>query len=60
MASMIKPSHRGLLHEKMGIPKDKKITAGELMAEKSKAKRTHNTALMREVTFAQNFGGHNK
>lgn len=55
-APMIKPIHRGLLHEKMHVPKGQKITAGDLMAEKAKAKRTGNHALMKEVVFAQNFG----
>ena len=56
MKPMIKPSHKGLLHKKMGVPQGKKIGAKALAKEKKVAKRTHNTKLMKEVTFAQNFG----
>jgi len=56
MKPMIKPSHKGLLHKKMGIPQGKKIGAKALSKEKTKAKKTGNTKLMKEVTFAQNFG----
>lgn len=52
----IKPSHRGLLHKKLGVPQGDKIPRGKLAAAKKRAKRTHDTALMKEVTFAQNFG----
>lgn len=56
MKPMIKPSHRGLLHKKLGVPQGKKIGPAKLAAAKAKAKKTHNTKLMKEVTFAQNFG----
>lgn len=60
VAIHIKKENRGLLHKKMGIPQGKKIGEGALSVEKSKAKKTHNVKLLREVVFAQNFGGHNK
>jgi hypothetical protein len=52
----IKPSRKGLLHEKLGVPKDEPIPKGKIAKAKAKAKRTGDTALMRETTFAQNFG----
>ena len=56
MASMIKPSHRGMLHHALGVPEGEKIGAGRLMAAKAKAKRAGNGKLRKEVVFAQNFG----
>jgi hypothetical protein len=56
----IKPSKEGSLHREMGIDQDKKIGSDALAAEKSKAKSSGDTALMKKVVFAQNFGGHNK
>ena len=53
---MIKPSHRGLLHKKMGIKPGKKIGDKALSHEKAVAKKTGNKKLMKEVVFAQNFG----
>lgn len=53
---MIKPSHKGLLHKKMGIPTGKKIGTKKLAEEKTKAKKTGNKKLIKEVVFAQNFG----
>ncbi len=53
---MIKPSRRGLLHKKLGVPADKKIPASKLAAADARAKRTGNTKLEKEVTFAKNFG----
>lgn len=50
----IKPSHKGLLHEHMGVPKGEKISIGDLMAEKKKAKASGNTKLEKQVVFAQN------
>lgn len=58
--SLIKPSHRGLLHEHMGIPAGHKIGIGALMKEKKKAKARGDVAEEKRVVFAQNFGGHNK
>lgn len=54
MPGPIKPSHRGLLHRKMGVPQGQKISISALMHEKAKAKRTHNAALMKQTTYAIN------
>lgn len=54
MAIAINPAHKGLLHEEMGIPKGQKITIGQLMREKRKAKRSGNTAEEKRATFAAN------
>ena len=51
----IKPSHRGLLHQELGIPQGEKIGEARLEAAKARAKRTHNTALMKRANFALNF-----
>ena len=53
----IKASHRGLLHEEMGIPKDKKISIGALMRKKASAKRSGNGAEVKRTTFAINARG---
>lgn len=53
--SLIKPSHKGMLHKELGVPMDKKIPAAKLNAAKAKAKATGNTKLMKQVTFAKNF-----
>jgi hypothetical protein len=53
---MIKPSRKGLLHKKLGVPQGKPIPKKKLAAAKKRAKKTKNAALMKEVTFAQNFG----
>lgn len=50
----IKPSHRGLLHEEMGVPDDKPISIGALMKKKTKDKRTGNTAGLKRDVFAIN------
>lgn len=34
----IKPSHRGLLHERLGIPKGEKISLSKLMSAKRRDK----------------------
>lgn len=51
----IKASHRGLLHEKLGIPEGTKIPVARLNA----AKHAQSPALRKEANFARNFGGHN-
>ena len=56
-APSINPANKGLLHEKLGIGKDKKISMGTLMAAKSRAKRSGDTKLEREATFASNAKG---
>lgn len=53
---MIKPSRKGLLHEKLGVPQGTPIPKNKLAAAKKRAKKTKDGALMKEVTFAQNFG----
>jgi hypothetical protein len=49
---MIKPSHRGLLHKKLGVPLAEKIPAAKIAA----AKKSASPALRKEAVFAQNFG----
>lgn len=53
-AMKIKISHPGALHKTMGIPKGDKIPMSSLKAEKTKAKKTDNSKLMKQVTFAEN------
>ncbi len=50
MAIKIKPSHKGLLHKKLGVKKGKKISSSTLQ----KAKRSKNPKLRKEATFAIN------
>jgi len=54
--SMIKPSHRGLLHKKLGVPEGKKIPEAKI----EKAKESKSPALRKEATFAENFGHKSK
>jgi len=49
---MIKPSHKGLLHKKLGVPQGEKIPAAKLAA----AKNSKSAAERKEATFAENFG----
>lgn len=56
MASLIKPSHKGLLHEDMNIPEGEKIPRKKLQMFGKKAKREGNTAEEKRVIFAENFG----
>lgn len=49
---MIKPSRKGLLHKKLGVPQDQKIPESKLAA----AKRSKSPAERKEATFAENFG----
>lgn len=46
----IKPSHKGLLHEDMGVPAGDKIPAAKL----AKAKDSSDPAVRKRATFAQN------
>lgn len=46
----IKPSRRGLLHKKLGVPAGQKIPAAKVAA----AKNSSSPALRKEATFAQN------
>ena len=52
MGPMIKPSRRGLLHKKLGVPQGQKIPEAKIQ----KAKHSSSPALRKEATFAQNFG----
>lgn len=49
---MIKPSHKGLLHKKLGVPQGEKIPAKKL----EQAKHSKSPAERKEATFAENFG----
>ena len=49
---MIKPSHRGLLHKKLGIPQGQKIPESRI----KEAEHSSSTALREEARFADNFG----
>lgn len=46
----IKPSHKGLLHRKLGVPQGKPIPAAKLAA----AKKSKSPALRKEANFAAN------
>ena len=50
MSIKIKPENKGKLHEKLGVPKDKKIPAKAL----AKAANSKSPALRREAQFAIN------
>lgn len=50
MGIMIKPSHKGLLHKKLGVPQGKKIPAAKL----DKALKSKSPALRKEANFAKN------
>jgi hypothetical protein len=50
----INPKHKGMLHEAMGIAKDKKIPGSKLAKVKVRAKKSGNVKLEREAVFAQN------
>lgn len=49
---LIKPSRKGLLHKKLGIPQGKKIPKKAL----NKALKSKSSALRKEANFAKNFG----
>lgn len=46
----IKPSHKGLLHEDLGVPADQPIPTAKL----NEARTSTNPAVRRRVIFAQN------
>ena len=50
----IKPSHKGMLHKKMGVPEGKKISGSDLNKAKASAKASGDTKTLKEVVFAQN------
>lgn len=49
---LIQPSHKGLLHKKLGVPQGQKIPMSKLEA----AKNSKSPALRKEANFAINFG----
>jgi hypothetical protein len=49
---LIKPSHKGLLHTKLGVAQGKKIPAAKI----NKALHSKSPALRKEANFAKNFG----
>ena len=50
----INPAHRGMLHEAMGIAKDKKIPGHKLKKLVMRAKIGKDVKLEREAVFAEN------
>lgn len=52
-AISIKPSHKGRLHQALGVPADKPIPAAKLAA----AKKSTDPAIRKEAVFAQNAKG---
>ena len=50
--SLIKPSHRGLLHKNLGVPLGKKIPKSKL----NKALKSKNPEIRKRAQFAKNFG----
>ena len=52
-APLIQPSHRGLLHENLGVPEGKNISLAELF----KAKKSANPKVRKRATFAVNMEG---
>lgn len=50
MAMKIKKSHRGMLHEDLGVPSGKKVPLADLM----RAKRSKSAAVRKRATFAAN------
>jgi hypothetical protein len=51
--SLIKPSHKGLLHEDLGVPQGEKIPMSKIEA----AKNSQDPAIRKRAVFAQNFRG---
>lgn len=54
--ALIKPSHKGLLHKRLGVPQGQKIPKSKIRADLAKAKRTGNVSAERQDLFALNFG----
>ncbi len=50
MAIDIKPSHKGRLHENLGIPQGQPIPLSSL----AKAKKSKSPAVRKQATFAEN------
>lgn len=51
--SLIKPSRKGLLHKKLGVPQGDKIP----MSKINKALHSKSPSLRKEANFAKNFRG---
>lgn len=51
--SLIKPSHKGLLHEDLGVPQGQKIPMDKIEA----AKNSSDPAVRKRANFAINFRG---
>lgn len=49
---LIKPSHRGLLHRRLGVPEGQKIPASKIQG----ALHSSDPSLRRQANFARNFG----
>jgi len=49
MSIEIKPSHKGLLHKKLGVPEGKPIPAAKI----EQAKHSSSPALRKEANFAE-------
>lgn len=50
MSINIKPSHKGLLHKKLGVPAGAPMPAGKV----AKAAKSSNPTLKKEAVFAEN------
>ncbi len=50
--SLIKPSRKGLLHKKLGVPQGQKIPAAKI----AKALHSSSPSLRKEANFARNLG----
>ena len=50
MTINIKPSHKGLLHKKLGVPQGSPMPAGKV----AKAAKSSNPTLKKEAVFAEN------
>ena len=53
--ALIKPSHRGMLHEALGIAKKKKIPGARLKSALKSAKKRGDVKEEKEIVFAENF-----
>jgi hypothetical protein len=50
----IKPANRGKLHKKMGVPKGEKLPTAAIAKKKAAAKKSGDTATVKQTTFALN------
>lgn len=56
----INPANKGALHRAMGVPEGRKLTMGDLMRTKAKAKASGDTKLEKRAVFAENARKWNK